>query len=328
MYGLRELKEKIKTNENSVECPVRNCKTVVGRRTRKSTEFDSFYCQIHDIYLTPTTFLYRDINQNLLWANKNDTDLFREICENKRKVESFNHDNSEDAVTWNVFRYLENQSLFSNFLSSIAGYNVKNPETIFWLYCKSEEHVWSRLIDARTAFETNPKKGSEPDIIVLAENALFFIEAKLTATNETTPSSSKLQEVQKKYESGANNWYSNVFASSFQRVAVEDKKYELLRFWLLGSWIASNLKTNFFLINLVPSKRESDIEVAFRKHIIEDHTANQKRAFLRITWEDIYNFILSTDKDCLEKRRILSYLKNKTVGYNNKGILQKAFSTE
>jgi hypothetical protein len=216
--------------------------------------------------------------------------------------------------------------LLQPFLSKIAGYSVDDPEIIYWSYCQSENSIWSELKKARLEFETNPEKGSEPDVIILAKNALFLIEAKLNAKNETTSSSSN-PKVEEQYTRGGNNWYTSVFSSKFQAVAITYKKYELLRFWLLGSWIAHNLNVNFFLISLVPSQKEQTIESAFRKHIIEaQNRENKNRAFLRITWENMYDFILQTKEMSTEKQAILEYFRHKTVGYSSDGNLQRAFS--
>ena len=76
--------------------------------------------------------------------------------------------------------------------------------------------------------------------------------------------------VKEKYVNGGCGWYQNVFKSDFETVAISDRKYELLRFWLLGSWIAQNQRLRFILVNLVPAEREKDIETQFKKHIKED----------------------------------------------------------
>ena len=51
--------------------------------------------------------------------------------------------------------------------------------------------------------------------------------------------------------------------SDYETIAIKAKKYELFRFWLLGSWIASETGRDFFLINVVLSERETDIEQQF-----------------------------------------------------------------
>jgi hypothetical protein len=105
---------------------------------------------------------------------------------------------------------------------------------------------------------------------------------KQNLTPVTTLPSSKDPLVKEKYVNGGFSWYQNVFTSDFETVAINCRKYELLRFWLLGSWIAHNQDLKFILINLVPSEREKDIENQFKKHIQED----SNRTFLRTTWED------------------------------------------
>jgi len=127
-------------------------------------------------------------------------------------------------------------------------------------------------------------KSSEPDIIIKTDRALFFIEAKLTADNET-PSKKDIDKIiqnSKKYTTGGNNWFDRVFTSRYKTI-VREQKYELLRFWLIGTWIAKQQSLNFYLITLVLSDREKNIETIFRKHINE--TPDKK--FLRVSWEDI-----------------------------------------
>ena len=67
--------------------------------------------------------------------------------------------------------------------------------------------------------------------------------------------------------------------------------------------------------------RESDIEDVFCNHIIMD----SKRIFKRSTWEFIYQYIHNLGAKNNEQKRILTYFKNKTIGYDSNGILQKAF---
>ena len=66
-----------------------------------------------------------------------------------------------------------------------------------------------------------------------------------------------------------------------------DSKYELMRFWLLGTWMASKTGKDFFLVNLVPIFMEEEIETNFGKHIFQ----NKQRKFYRLTWENIFSYI-------------------------------------
>lgn len=319
MLGLKELKNTIKVTDTTVGCPVKGCREKVARQRKSFKRQEKFKCPEHNIYISPSTFEYPNELDNILWKEKADLDLF--ACLKTIKRESrIARDNSEDAVTWNVFRFLEHNKLLSGLFAELSKSFVKNPEIIYWSYSQPEQDVWSPLQEARKEFETRPRKGSEPDIIVKSDSALFFVEAKLTASNNTV-FESRNPKVQKKYEIGGDGWYKRVFRSNFGTIAISEKKYELLRFWLIGSWIAERLQLDFCLANLVLSEREKDIEKIFRRH-----KENQRRKFARITWEDIYGHILNSNSLNGDKDTMKRYFENKSVGYDRNGKLQKAFS--
>lgn len=319
MFGSKELKSSIKVTETTVECPVEGCIRTVERQRKSFKRSEVFRCNDHKIYISPSTFEYEEIFDNVLWKEPTDHELLRRIVRTKRESR-IARDNSEDALTWNVFRFLERSHLLSGFLGTLVKHPVENPEVFYWSYSESQKSVWPCLKEAREQFETVPEKGSEPDLMIKSNEDLFFIETKLTATNNTVLRSND-PKVQGKYEEGGKGWYKKVVSSDFRTVAVTDKKYELLRLWLLGSWIAHRSGLNFYLVNLVPSEREVAIEGIFKKHII----ASSSRNFLRATWEGVHRFVLASNLDIQDKNTVLRYFENKTIGYKN-GILQKAFS--
>ena len=324
MYGAADLKDTLKVTETTVECPVKGCRHSVPRQRKTFRRSSDFRCPDHSIFISPSTFEYENKLDNILWKSELDQDLlFNKIFKVKRETERIARDNSEDAVTWNVFRFLEKQNLLEGFLSDLTGFPVDDCEIIYWSYCQSEKQCWSWLQQVRNDFEINPSKGSEPDLIVKSSNSLFFIEAKLNANNNTVPSSSDLA-VRQKYENGCQRWFDKVFKSDFHDIAVVNKKYELLRFWLLGSKIADSLHSNFFLINLVPQEKEKYVESAFRSLIKE----TENRRFRRITWEEVYGYFLNVSVESKDKETLLKYFSEKIVGYNRENRLQKAFMLE
>lgn len=325
MYKLTDFKEKIVITDTSVECPVKCCDITVERQQKVFRRLDKFKCPIHNIYISPTTFEYESELDNLLWIDKNDKALFNEIKKVKRESR-ISRDNSEDAVTWNVFRYLERNSLLNNFLSLISGDLHNSIELILWSYSQKKNSGWPLLIKARSEFGENIKRGSEPDIIILTDKTLFFIEAKLFSNNKTSGTCDELLKHlnnPKKYVTGEDNLFSNIFKSKYCSIVV-DQKYELMRFWLLGSWIAKKLQLNFHLINLVLTNKELLIEKDFGKHINVD----SNNIFSRITWEDIYNMIIKSSKTDSETELVLDYFRNKSAGFNSSGELKKAFITK
>ncbi len=149
---------------------------------------------------------------------------------------------------------------------------------------------------------------------------MFLVEAKLAASNNTVLKT-RDPTVRWKYENGGNQLYRKVFSSDFKTVALTSRKYELLRFWLIGSWIVQMLNLDYYLVSLALSEKDKTIEKDFKQHIRE----KTERTFLRTTWEAIYSFILKSSPESTEKSQITKYFRNKTLGYRN-GKLQKAFS--
>jgi hypothetical protein len=306
MFGANDLKSEIKPLDNHVVCPVKDCKKIVPRQKRVFRSSKDFFCSEHKIYVSPSTFEYQNYTDTLLWKDKADLELLRRIALVKRE-NRIARDNSEDAVTWNVFRFLEKQNLLPKYLSTFSNNEEKNPEINYWSYSQTEDAAWSKLVRARKEFERYPAKGSEPDLIIKSDTTLFFIEAKFNSSNNTVPRS-KDPLVKQKYVTGGSSWYQSVFKSEFEDLASKYKKYELLRFWLLGSWMAHAQNLNFIMVNLVPSEREKDIEAQFKKHVFEGND----RTFCRGTWEGIYRFIQEEETVAeVPKEWFLDILKTK-----------------
>jgi len=101
MYGINKLKPKIKADNLTVECPVKNCLSIVERQHQVFKRESRFQCPIHKIYLSPSTFEYESKEDNLLWTDCEDISLLDKISKVKRESRMA-RENSEDALTWNV----------------------------------------------------------------------------------------------------------------------------------------------------------------------------------------------------------------------------------
>jgi len=227
-------------------------------------------------------------------------------------------ENSEDALTWNVFRFLDRQNLLTEFLSKISNKLINKAELILWSYSPTENSGWSFLNEARDEFGEPKNRGSEPDIIIVTDKVLYFIEAKFTSTNKTKPSNPTQR---KKYESGGNGLFNKIFKTDFETIANTDERYELMRFWILGNWIANKIGIEFEFYGLVLHSKEPDLKAEFGKHIIR----TPKSEFSRLTWEAIFNFIVQS-KETPAKQKMINYFQNKTIGYNSSNELMKAFN--
>jgi len=316
VYGLCDLKHDIDITPNSVECPVVGCTNKVDRQRHSFRREERFLCPEHKIYISPSTFDYDQETDNLLWNSEEDLVLLETIKKVKRECR-ISRDNSEDAVTWNVFRYLKNTNQLDNLLTWIAQSDQHNTDLIYWSYSQEAQGAWSELNKARKEFGENLQRSSEPDLIALTDKGLFFIEAKLTATNNTTPSN---RNIRNNYLTGGNEWIKQVFTSKYETIAIDSKLFELFRFWLLGTWLASQMAKDFYLINIVLTEREKDIEQRLFPHICQSGI----RQFKKITWEDICKFIHENAPENNNKEVILNYFENKTIGYYRSNI-QRAF---
>ncbi|QQE80458.1 hypothetical protein [Alicyclobacillus sp. SO9] len=319
MYLWDDLKKQIKETDTTVQCPVEGCQTVVKRQRRSFRREEQFLCTDHKIYISPTTWEYKNFWDNLLEQNDNDRQLMQTIVENKAESR-LARDKSEDAVTWNVFRHLQKKNLVGKALQTCLGTkNEKDYSLIYWSYSQENKSVWKPLVDVRKIFKENQNHPSEPDLIIEAPSTIVLIEAKFTSGNRTTPSN---LAVESNYVDGGDNWFRQVFQDDvdFQSVAVQDRFYELMRMWLLGTWIAKEKGKKFVLVNLVLEDKEPHVEEQFGRNLIQ----NSNRRFKRCTWEQIYRNV-QTD---IAGNHLEKFFKGKTLGYPNRRDLKRAFKLD
>ena len=320
MFYFNDLRAERHVSGEHILCPVKGCSKQVERQKEQYQKVEAYKCPKHDIYISPSTFEYENYESNLLWFDSDDKTLLESIFAEKRESRMA-REKSEDAVTWNVFRYLEKKDLLKPFLDSISSSGNEDARLIYWSFDQDSSGPYAPLVEAREEFGEKSNQGSEPDLIIEAKGNIYFIEAKLDSGNKGGPGKSTNK---KKYETGGNNWFGEVFKSGadFDKVAVTERFYELMRLWLLGTWIANEyLHRNFFLINLVMSRKERDIEDLFGRHV----HYNETRAFKRLSWEQIYSLI-ERQAPLDGRKEIVEYFHGKTLGYNSSGDLQRAFS--
>ncbi len=337
MFDFTVLKKLLEINKNTVMCPVLGCSRSVplmkddARRSLDSflegsgsddTTFDRYFCSDHGIYITPTTFAYRDLTDNLLRPSEEGRAL-EGVMSVKRENAPLHYEDSEEAFTWNVFRFLERAGLVDNFVSSVANVPLRSRPVVYWSYSREESGLFSELGKTRVLFGERAFHGSEPDLIIVTDNALFMIEAKLAPGYNRSGGGfglTKQAGTQKGYVLGCGIWFSKVFASDY-KAFVSDEEFDLMRLWLLGSWMARSMRLDFFLVNLAPSEVQINLEMDFGKHI---HQAGVGH-FVLATWESIYSLIMEQGDCDGDSALMLEYLRNKTIGYRH-GELTKALT--
>lgn len=317
MYDNRTLKPQLRVDEHSVECPVLGCTHVVPRQRKIFMRDERFRCPTHDIYISASTHDHVKFTDNLLSADPDDLALIHRLLDQKRETERMGRERSEDALTFNVFRTLERAGQLNAVMSAIAGRAVVGSVPWYWSLNSATGTTDSRLAAARDAFHEVTDRGTEPDMLIDTEDTLILVEAKLGSKNETTPTHARSL---KAYSAAQGGWYDRVFTSDAETVASKEKLYQLMRLWLLGTWMAEQAGKKFVLVSLCTAGGDSQIETRFGAHIL----TTDAHLFVRYTWERIREHGRSLAQNP-EVTRLMEYLSHKTLGYDSRSALLNAF---
>jgi hypothetical protein len=303
-----------------VKCYVRGCEEVLrppGRRFRGDL------CNVHGIYChlsgSNVTFTYRDFRRNLIVS----PELFaRKVRRNPHKLERhrFGFLNSEDAVSWNTFRSLQEAEVLRVVAQWVTGQEVAGEPLLYlWGLSSSDDRFepWALLSEARKRFEigrlpvTRPL--SEPDISLVIPNRLILIlEAKLLSHNPVvyrgeprkTSQSLTFEELIELYQD------NGLKILDFDRIrAAERIPSQLFRYLVLGEYMArlDGPNTQAFLANLVRSGQEHETTSEIQQFLRPEYADR----FVRMTWETIYTL---AGLHWRKLSRLQEYMLTKPVG--------------
>lgn len=142
-------------------CPVRGC-------------VEASPCQTHHVAVHSTrggfTCVYDDPWQNLLWADADDRARLTAILHGKRESR-MGHEHSEDAVTWNVFRFFERHACVSPAIRTIFPSPDSEPLAVFWT--THDGCLWDSYRLCSDQIPERASARSESDLIFLWERKLL-----------------------------------------------------------------------------------------------------------------------------------------------------------
>jgi hypothetical protein len=100
----------------------------------------------------------------------------------KAETKRLGHENSEDAVTWNVFRSLQEAKALSVAMRTLTGIEARSEPKLYLWGCEiglEETHPWDALAAARNQIEPSGRRQTEPDCCLhVPGQAMVLIEAK------------------------------------------------------------------------------------------------------------------------------------------------------
>jgi hypothetical protein len=323
-YGVPDIDPRVVVHPDDpdrVRCYVRGCQHFLRRPTRFARGEE---CPDHGIYCHYSrygaTYSYRDVRRNIIAS----PDLFAQrIVGHPFKYEShrLGSENSEDALSWNVFRSLQEAGLLAAVAKLMTGEDYpQEPDLYLWGIRVSDDsfELWDLLIAARERFESNlPVKRplTEPDIALhLPGKYLVLIEAKFTSPNPVyqrgprkDAQSLTLEELLEIY------WDSSLRILNHSKAHSSDRiHYQLWRNMVFAEWMArlASPRTQPYHANLVRRRYELEANPEFSELLAAD-SCNRFRV---CCWEFIINAC-----ENLRPQVLGHYLQTKTAR------LQKAF---
>lgn len=292
--------------DGKVMCCIQGCHEWIARR-RRGEKVE--YCPLHglSVSLSPT-YVYRDYQRNFIIADQ--------LLPKLRKVERWRlgHENSEDALTWNVFLSLSSLGALGRWFSLATGYGyVGEPELYLWgnkveLSSPSIVPFFEPLINFRNTFESGSAFATEPDVILrFAGKYIVLIEAKFGSENGTLEGKQDrfgtVEDFLVRYPSKSPS------SDPLNREWIEVQDSRSVLEQLCRNAICAHHLAEYgehpVVINLVRSNAEPDVLGKFLSHIHDGRVS-----FFRATWEDIASLPEINEYD---DNAVLLYLQNKTL---------------
>lgn len=186
------------------------------------------------------------------------------------------------------------------FCSSYRGYG----KVIYWSVDLETAGIWEPLAKARRALG-EVRGYSEPDIIVICENAILILEIKFTSAAVTR--GTRLPG----YYAEQPRW-DQVFKLSPQDV-LDRCGYELLRYFLLAHELESITGRHCRVVSLTMQDAEPQLHNAVTQSLLSPYS------YAHINWDSVAAAIPAGS---IRTKFIKRYLASKSAGYDN-GVLVK-----
>jgi hypothetical protein len=213
---------------------------------------------------------------------------------------------SEDALTWNVFRSLQmagNTGL--EIISKVFGISKVNT-ILFWGCDVENQGDEQQLLNILIRTIDGQLQGTmtEPDLVVITECEVVFVECKLNSSGKSSPWKASDKKDEKKID-GADKRFA-IYKEMFpELMCINDWRnvYQLIRQYVYARLLGCHLSKNPLVVSLVNKCHVDRLRPYYS--ILKDCTAVDKNIFLDfVTWQDISEEILKSNSLDYYKNRI------------------------
>jgi len=264
------------------------------------------------------TYVYSNYKANIIVEPSHPT-----LVAQAKRTGRIGNENSEDALTWNVFRSIEWLGLTDLVLGELFGLG-KETTIYYWMNSKAEP-LWVPYPDAWGALEPGPRRRhSEPDLVLVDESHRRFVilEPKFGSRVAETRAPDWL--VAKEYDQHRRTMIREGYAlgnpenrllQSWED-SIRQGFYQLTRQMLFGNYIAQQHCYEFGLYSLISPGTNPDNDGLCRTFNNLLTTAGREH-YGWLTWRQIYMAILANANLIPAGRQkhldiLVCYLRDKT----------------
>ena len=293
-YGIFDLDPQIYTERNPtvrVRCYVEGCTEML----RPPSRYDrGDVCPVHGIRCHLSgTYTYPNPRRNIIASPA----IFASrIIKHPFKFESWRMGNekSEDALTWNVFRSLQEAGCLHLISQWVTGVDIQEePQLYLWgISIDDRFQPWALLVAARERFESRlpvKRPSTEPDIgLYLPGHFLILIEAKFTSPNPVYTIGPR-QNAHSLTKAELLEIYTDLMIPVLDVAKAREAERVHAQLWrnmIFANWMAmfDGLGTKGYLGSLTRAWWENDSCNEFAELIQPGY----EDRFCHIRWEDIY----------------------------------------
>jgi len=213
----------------------------------------------------------------------------------RKKADWFSASTSEDAITWSVFRWLEEAGKASLLPElCLASTPAGEPSLLLWgapAGGSEAESLRDLVIEVSDSFGEDRRRRTEMDVLLAWPDLVMVVEVKYRSPNDRRPGrcGHRLTHYVR----------PELFKADTAEVDREGY-YELVRNWALGAMVAERLRRDFLLVNLAPTALRADIDTLRPQLKTADH-----RRVLFLPWGELTSRM---ERDGSAPKWILDYL--------------------